>query len=305
MPVTSSIQLLRREEVDTAKWDACLAKSSNGLIYGYHYYLDVMADNWHALVRGDYEAVMPLPWRRKWGFRYLYQPAFCQQGGVFSTASTGDTGLFLEQAALAFPFAEIHLNAETAGSGGRQRNNFILDLSVSYAHRYKQYKNDLLQNLKKAGRYELRYSPSGNFGEVCRLYRDLYAHRLRLDRHDWIKLLSLCKVLDAKQQLIVRQVIHGGQSVCSCVLLNDGRRLYLLVSATTEAGRKMAANHFLLDQVISEFQQQPLWLDFEGSDLPGIAHFYGNFGAVNRPYFFCGWNRLPFPFRLLKPAYRS
>ena len=31
---------------------------------------------WDALVLDDYAAVMPLTWRRKYGTRYLYQPAF-------------------------------------------------------------------------------------------------------------------------------------------------------------------------------------------------------------------------------------
>jgi hypothetical protein len=41
-------------------------------------------------------------------------------------------------------------------------------------------------------------------------------------------------------------------------------------------------------------------LDFEGSDHPGIAHFYENFGSINQPYFFYRHNRLPWPLRLLK-----
>jgi hypothetical protein len=41
-------------------------------------------------------------------------------------------------------------------------------------------------------------------------------------------------------------------------------------------------------------------LDFEGSDQPGIAHFYSNFGGVDQPYFCYRRNRLPWPVRWLK-----
>jgi hypothetical protein len=41
-------------------------------------------------------------------------------------------------------------------------------------------------------------------------------------------------------------------------------------------------------------------LDFEGSDHPGIAHFYANFGGIDQPYFFYRRNRLPWPIRWLK-----
>ena len=73
----------QRKEIDEAKWDKCISKASNGLIYAYSYYLDGMADNWDALVLNDYEVVMPLPWRKKFGFYYLYQPAFTAQLGLF------------------------------------------------------------------------------------------------------------------------------------------------------------------------------------------------------------------------------
>ncbi|WP_315816464.1 hypothetical protein [Paraflavitalea speifideaquila] len=56
------------------KWDRCIADAPNGLIYGYSFYLDKMADNWDGLVLNNYEAVMPLPWKKKWGIYYLAHP---------------------------------------------------------------------------------------------------------------------------------------------------------------------------------------------------------------------------------------
>ncbi len=44
------------------------------------------AGQWDALVLDDYQAVMPLTWRSKFGIRYLYQPAFTQQTGIFSAS---------------------------------------------------------------------------------------------------------------------------------------------------------------------------------------------------------------------------
>jgi len=44
-----------------------------------------VAENWDALVEDDYTAVMPLPWKKKYSFRYVYQPLNCQQLGIFTT----------------------------------------------------------------------------------------------------------------------------------------------------------------------------------------------------------------------------
>ncbi|HQD08734.1 MAG TPA: hypothetical protein PLQ65_03660, partial [Flavihumibacter sp.] len=85
MQPDSTIRLLRREALDENRWQACIDKAANGLIYGQHYYLDASTENWWALVAGDYETVMPLTWRKKNLFSYLFQPLWCQQLGLFSS----------------------------------------------------------------------------------------------------------------------------------------------------------------------------------------------------------------------------
>jgi hypothetical protein len=84
------------------------------------------------------------------------------------------------------------------------------------------------------------------------------------------------------------------------LILRSKGRLYLLESTTLPKGRELQANHFLVDAVIREFASQQLIFDFVGSTIPGIAHFYKNFGAVNQPYYFFYLNKLPWPLRFLK-----
>src|SRR6187402_2816093 len=83
MPFSSQIQYLVNKQIDKTKWDKCITEASNGLIYPYSFYLDTMAKHWDALVLNDYGAVMPLTWNKKYGFYYLYQPAFTASLGVF------------------------------------------------------------------------------------------------------------------------------------------------------------------------------------------------------------------------------
>ena len=53
------------EKIDREKWDACVSNSHNPLIYARSFYLDHISDNWSGLVLNDYEAVMPICWRKK------------------------------------------------------------------------------------------------------------------------------------------------------------------------------------------------------------------------------------------------
>src|SRR3712207_5060172 len=109
MPV---FRYLQRSDIDTARWDACIANALNGLIYAKSYYLDALATHWHAIVADDYEIVMPLPFRRKYGIRYVYMPAFTQQLGCFSSAEIPD-GVLNEMLLLAqqhLSFGDYHFN---------------------------------------------------------------------------------------------------------------------------------------------------------------------------------------------------
>lgn len=72
------------ENIDFRKWDACINKSVNGLVYAYSWYLDSICDRWDALIDHNYRAVMPLPLIRRKGKWQLKTVSLVPQLGVFS-----------------------------------------------------------------------------------------------------------------------------------------------------------------------------------------------------------------------------
>ncbi len=78
------IRYIKYEDIDKDQWDDCISHSFNGNIYAYSWYLDVVAEQWDALIENDYERVFPLTWKKQFGVKFLYQPFFTQQLGVFS-----------------------------------------------------------------------------------------------------------------------------------------------------------------------------------------------------------------------------
>ncbi len=78
------IKYLKHHEVAKDKWDECIDKAFNGIIYAYSWYLDLVSPEWEALIEDDYSIVFPLTQRNKNNINYLFQPVFTQQLGVFS-----------------------------------------------------------------------------------------------------------------------------------------------------------------------------------------------------------------------------
>jgi hypothetical protein len=297
------IQYLRHAQINKQSWDRAISMAAGSLVYATSVMLDCMSPGWDALVLGNYEAVMPLTWRKKLGIRYLCQPAFCQQLGIFSPQSLPAAvhEQFLSKLATLFKLVEIYLNHTNSTVQSQPRTNYVLNLQPGLASLEHGFGNDLQKNLKRASKFNMLYSSSQDVAEAISLYRQHYGARLGYRPADWDAFLCLCTTFIQSGKAIVRKAsLPTGELLAICLLLRDEQKLYNIASTTLPNGRTLEANHFLFHQIISEFAGTPLILDFEGSDLPGVARFYKKFGAQNQPYFFFKSNKLPAAIKWLK-----
>lgn len=288
-----SIHIFPAHVINQQKWDACISKHPNGLIYAQYDYLDHMCDHWSGLVVGDYEAIMPLPWRRKYGFRYYYIPPFIQQLGFI-----GDTSLLrslqeeLIQKIRSYAwYGDLHLNFSNHVLASelhcKNRTNFIIDLNRSYFEIYKDYHPDLKHLIYKIPQEHFQYSSDHDFKQVIDRYQQQYGQRMpHLSAYDFIRLGELCKFYNERKQCIIRSTQSvDGQVLSETLLLRDQRRIYHLLNTTFPKGRDLHSNHWLMDQILREYANHDLIFDFEGSDLPGVKSFYKKFGGHVQPYF--------------------
>jgi hypothetical protein len=296
-----NVQYLLHHQIDKEKWDGCINQSANRLIYAKSFYLDAMAANWDAVVLNDYEAVMPLTWKKKWGIAYLYQPSFIQQGGIFFTQQLSDAVIktFIDRAFFKFKFAEITLNYLNNLNSLKDlqvssRNNYVLSLSKLYEEIYAGYPASIIKNLKRTKAFELQYLQDDDYNHILKLYEKLYTARLPyFSSNDFINFAAVCKIMWQQNNLIIRKVINTkNELLAAVILLKDNNRLYNIISCVTKAGRDAEANYFLYDRVINEFCNAGYTLDFEGSDVKGIADFYTRFKAINETYPFVKANNL-------------
>ncbi|MET0242230.1 MAG: hypothetical protein ABW174_02125 [Flavitalea sp.] len=303
----SEIKFIRNADIDRVAYDRCVAGAANTLIYAWSFYLDRMSQGWDLLAvsrEDNYEYVMPLVSRRKWGVAYLYQPTFVQQLGIFSanTVTPEIVNQFINIAKDEFAFAEIHLNSGNSIRWLSVRSNFILDLSPGYDLLSASFTRDLKNNLKLSSRTNLVYTRDVS-AEVClKNFQQEYSSKLpAVTPAEYSNFAELCRNPGSDFQLVIRGITNEhGHLVATALMPRKQNRLYLLQSWVSLAGRAAKANHYLMDQVIREFAGSDLLLDFEGSDVPGIAAFYRNFGAIDQPYYFLQWNNLPFMLRKIK-----
>jgi len=295
------ISYLQHENIDKKKWDTCIDNAQNGLVYGYSYYLDAMSKNWDALVMNDYEAVMPLTWNKKFGIRYLRQPAFTQQLGLFGNIffDKNVTELFISKALEIFSFAEINLNY--ANEYKEKKCNLILPLNRPFTEIEKFFRKDFANKIKDRN---LIYQSSDDVQKAIQIFKENYNDKIRIAPSAYQHWLHACKILKTKGQLLIRKVNSpNGDLLSAALFLKDSKRIYYVMSSTLPSGRKQQSNYFLLYHLIKEFSEQNLIFDFEGSEIPSIKLFFSKFGAIEQPYSFVKINNLSFWKRWLKNGY--
>ena len=297
-----------RDQVDTEKWNQCIRQAPNGLVYGYACYLDRMAKNWDALIWGDYEAVMPLPWNKKWGFYYLYQPALTASLGIFGNTVTGDmVKKFIRAIPSKFRLVEIDLNygntfpEQQNNPSFLLRNNYVLDLHRSYDRIAKGYRENTQRNIKKAVQMNCRFQTGIPIDDIISLSQKQMNKVSNLTGHDYNCFRELFFHLQESGRSMTCGVYTPiGQLVASCVFFLSHKRAYYILVGNHPNGKAVGASHFLIDRFIAMHAGQDLKLDFEGSDIRNLAFFYSSFGAAPEIYPALRLNRLPWWIKWVK-----
>jgi len=297
------ISILPADQIDISKWKDCI-ENNKGLIYSGTDFLNQMTDQWCGVVINDYQSVMPLPYRKKWGITYLYTPAFTQQLGLTGEYTENEWKAIFHSISGFAKYGDYffnYLNQPILNQGSfRSRNNYIISLSRSYEVIYTGYSTNFKRILKKAQPFS--YQIKESVEEIIQMHRLLVQPQTKqVTLQDYQHLTALCIQMMQKGKCICRNITDNQNNVLSAaILLKDNYRLYNLINATSVEGKKLFANHFLMNGIIKEFASSGLILDLEGSEIPGVKEFYEKMGASNQPYNHWHFNRLPFPISLLK-----
>jgi len=277
------IKYIKRKELDVEKYDACIEKSIQSRIYAFSWYLDIIADNWDVLVLNDYDAVMPIPLRKKYGIRYVIQPFQCQQLGVFSldTLSKEMQDKLIQKIPKKYLKVSLNFNSDNYFRDKMTENkNYILQLNEPYIHQLKSFSKGRKHAVKVGEKKELVLKEI-SISSLIKLQEEYYNYtgfsKDKLERlTEYVINNNKGFVLGAFKD----EVFLGG-----ALFLQSKTRIAYLFSSFSKDGKKLQASSFLLNHIIKKFENSNLILDFEGGNMPNIGSFYKSFGAKTETYF--------------------
>jgi len=280
------IKFVPQHLIDRDKYDLCITHAKNSRIYAFSWYLDCVTENWDALISDSYEAVMPLPRRKKYGLNYIYTPPWTQQLGVFSREHINEEEIlrFINKIPGKFILVDYMLNASNRLKRipHKEKYNFILSLNKSFEALLAGF-NKNRRRISKQNFDNFRIEKKGSSSVFLSLFK-------RCDKHfsiskDAIQKMEKLLIMD-NDQVHIWNVYKEDECLGGLLWLKDEQRITYLVPVIMEEVKKEDLNTFLVNELIREHQQKDLLLDFEGSMIPGVARFYESFGAKPEIYYF-------------------
>lgn len=302
------ITFIASKDIDRVKWDQCIAQSTFGIAYAYSWYLDRICPNWDALIGKDYQYVMPLVNNRKYGISYIYQPFFTQQLGVFSSLETDKilADNYLDAIPEQFRLIDMKLNIGNVVKDTlfnfRENITYHLPLNSSIDNIRQGYNTNTKRNIQKALQNKLSVSISTDIAGFMEFTQtNLKEKASEVKNQHYSAFQEIIRFALANNLGEIYIVTNEQNSWLAAVFfLNTNQKCIYLAASSNSEGKEKSAMSLLVDSFIQKNAESNRTLDFEGSNIQGIARFYAGFGAIPQIYLSVHLNRLPWVARILK-----
>ena len=274
------ILYLKRAALDVEKYDLGIENSIQSRIYAFSWYLDIVADHWDVLVLNDYDAVMPIPWKQKFGLKYVTQPYFCQQLGIFSKEEISEEiqRQFIRKIPLKFLKVSLALNSHNLLIGQQIKKNLSVKLNKNYESICKNYSKGRKHAIKVAEKNQLMVAET-SIQSLIDIQKKFYQYEFSEEKLQKLSIQLLHQQKGAILGIFKDEVLLGG-----ALFVFSTKRIVYLFSAFTELGRELQVASFLLNFMLTKNENSQLIFDFEGGNILNMGKFYRSFGAEEEIY---------------------
>jgi len=295
------IKHLKHSEIDKNLWDEKIYQSKNGVLYAMSWYLDVASPGWEALVIDNYSLVMPLPLKSKYGLKYLIQPFYTQQLGVFSDneISLNTFQKFIE--AIPYKLYRLQLNAGNCFNQekGLLKPNFTLSLDKSYDEIKAKYNQNCKRNLKKSDKVHQKVKDNISVEQYLNFIETNLVFKPIKGIMSVLKSILIVTLKNDSAKILSVVSEDTNEILASVFLVYWKNRIYYLMPGSSQKGKEFNSMVFLVDKLIKQNSERDILIDFEGSSIEGVARFYKGFGALPEYYPLLNYNGLPFPLKMM------
>lgn len=291
------IKILRYKDIDVQKWNDCLAKIPFAHFYALHAYLSSIC-TWDAIVvsnkDGNYVGLLPLPFKKTFGIRYLSHPYFCQQLGYFSNQelSHSEAKKIVLLLKLNYLFGQTQWMENQIFTGKmhlNKRKNYELFLDKSFEEIKQNFNSNRTRVLKKLTKYDCKLVLSSDLKDIENCIVDMkleigdrFPEVVSEDYQNLTRaLLSIAE--DAKIQCV--SAFISEEKACQSLFIEYNKRIVYLFGYTKENYVASGISSLTFLEILKQEQNSNKILDLEGGNIAGIERFFLSFGANQKNYY--------------------
>ncbi len=287
------INYYKHSEIDKEKWNRCITKSLSATIFADYDFLTISNPHWAALIKDDYDVVMPLPNRSKLGIHYIYTPYFFSRLGIFSKEiiSKEKIDAFIDAIPRKFWQVDLNLNewdqSTSIDKKAIQLVSYQLDMQQPYLALYGKFSENLKRNIRSAQKYALSIDKEVQVKDIINLFRHNRGKekKIKIKTTDYNLFMAMVAHLTSRGNIDVWGVRdENHQLLAGACFLKDHSRTWFWFSGRDERYSEKKAMFFLLNEYLKENSSQQIIFDFNGSMNENIARFYSQFGSVKYTY---------------------
>jgi len=300
---------VKHDEINQILWDENILKSINGNVYANFWYLDVVTKHkWDALISKDYKWLMPLPSKKKFGFRYLPTPLFIQQLGIYGPGPFSQEVClhFIKHLDKNFDLVDYNINHFNVFDGFgkfkiKERKNLILNINNNTDLLKNTFSDGIKRKITKAQNSKVKLN-NASIRAIIKLFQDNNERAIP----DWN--FANYTVLEElyhmsslrKKGFCIGAYNDNGNLISGAFILEYKETATFIFSGNSDEGKEKGALPFLISNYIATAPKHIQYFDFEGSDNEGLYQFYSGFGAKEFNYLHLKKNNLPFYIRIFK-----
>jgi hypothetical protein len=296
-------RVVSSKNIDRRKYSLCIASGNHATTFVQPWYLDITADEWMILTDDDYSTVFPFSVRKKFGIHYIYQPFFNRCTGIFGKNKNELIHSIAEGSLNRFRFWDFYMDDSLPVEIAKRTSRIhqVLPLDNDYNYIYEHYSGKLRRSLKLAkqdGVIVKEGKDTSHFAENFRKYTGKKIAEFK--EHDY-KVLSNVVVGCMKQHgSLYLEAWKDNELTAACLFTVEENRILYIEGFSTPKGRELRSMHLIFNEITERFASTGKTLDFGGSNVPDIAHFFHSFGATDHTYYHIYLNHLPLIVRWMK-----
>ena len=313
-----SVNNLERDSLGDETWNNFIAESPQGVPYGCTWYLDAVWPEWKGIMVFSQQkliAVMPFRVTRKFGIAYIFNPPLCQYLGIFFIPFEGkktEQELTLKKrvvnailGALPKKLSLVILNFAPefdyplpffwSGYELRTRYSYWLENDADKQKLFRHLNERTRTYIHKAKKCGLKVVHTDNAGALIQLSRKKDSYLLdygALERL-WVA-LQTHKIGETIEVRDEQDRLHAG-----LIYMRWGKKIIHLFSASDPEVAQFGGMSLAVWHSIEQAGEDVEVIDFEGSMIESIEHFFRSFGGKPIPYLQIRKNSFPKPFRWL------